>query len=146
MEIIRVISTQAIMIMINDYGFCDKFVCTIVMVVVNVLYDYKCSHICNHIFHNLAQCLQGNMPYINFHLIPMCGLSKFFPPQSRRCFFMVVKTFHNSGKNFIPCLGSKTNVCIFYLITMEFMSVIDNNIHIKKILLAIVESIAKKMK
>ncbi len=28
-------------------GLCDEFVCTIVMVVVNVLYDYKCSHICH---------------------------------------------------------------------------------------------------
>jgi hypothetical protein len=26
-------------------GFCDEFVCTIVLVVVNVLYDYECSHI-----------------------------------------------------------------------------------------------------
>jgi hypothetical protein len=42
------------MIMTNTYGFCDEFLCTIVMVVVNVLYDYKCSHLCSHIFHNLA--------------------------------------------------------------------------------------------
>jgi hypothetical protein len=26
-------------------GLCVEFVCIIVMVVVNVLYDYKCSHI-----------------------------------------------------------------------------------------------------
>ncbi len=31
-------------------GFCDKSECTIVMVVINVLYDYKCSRI----FHILA--------------------------------------------------------------------------------------------
>jgi hypothetical protein len=30
-------------------GFGDKFVCTIIMLVVNVLYDYECSHICSHI-------------------------------------------------------------------------------------------------
>jgi hypothetical protein len=30
--------------------FCDKSECNIVMVVINVLYDYKCSHI----FHILA--------------------------------------------------------------------------------------------
>ncbi len=127
-------------------GICDESICIIVMVVVNVLYDCKCNHICSHIFQNLVYCFQGNMPCISFHLIPMCGLSNFFPPQSRRCFFIVVKTFHNNGKNFIPKLGSQTNVHIFYLITMEFMSVTDNNIHIKKILPANVESIAKKMK
>lgn len=31
-------------------GFCDMSKCTIVMAVINVLYDYKCSHI----FHILA--------------------------------------------------------------------------------------------
>jgi hypothetical protein len=32
-------------------GFCNESICTIVMVVVNVVYDYKCNHICSHIIH-----------------------------------------------------------------------------------------------
>ncbi len=39
----------AIMTKNTTNGFCDEFVCTIVMVVVNVFYDYECSHICSHI-------------------------------------------------------------------------------------------------
>ncbi len=47
----------------NDYGICDyntknttnglrdKSICIIVMVVINVFYDYKCSHIGSYIFH-----------------------------------------------------------------------------------------------
>ncbi len=32
-------------------GLCNKSICNIVMVVVNVVYDYKCNHICSHIIH-----------------------------------------------------------------------------------------------
>ncbi len=35
-------------------GLCDESICTIVMVIINVVYDYKCSHICNHIIHIFA--------------------------------------------------------------------------------------------
>jgi len=35
----------AIRIKNTTNGFCDEFVCTIVLVVVNILYDYECSHI-----------------------------------------------------------------------------------------------------
>jgi hypothetical protein len=48
----------------NDYGMtitknttsglCIESKCIIIMVVVNFIYDYKCNHICNHIFHILA--------------------------------------------------------------------------------------------
>ncbi len=48
----------------NDYGrtstkyttsgLCIESKCIIIMVVVNFIYDYKCNHICNHIFHILA--------------------------------------------------------------------------------------------
>jgi hypothetical protein len=34
-------------------GLCDESVCITIMVVINVFYDYKCSHICNYIFHIL---------------------------------------------------------------------------------------------
>ncbi len=36
-------------------GPCNEFVCTIIMVVINVFYNYKCSHICSHIIHVLVQ-------------------------------------------------------------------------------------------
>jgi hypothetical protein len=32
-------------------GLCDKSIYNIVMVIVNVVYDYKCNHICSHIIH-----------------------------------------------------------------------------------------------
>jgi hypothetical protein len=35
-------------------SFCDEFVCTIVMIVINVLYDYECNHIYSHIIHILT--------------------------------------------------------------------------------------------
>jgi hypothetical protein len=38
--------------MTNNY--CDEFVCTIVMIVINVLYDYECNHIYSHIIHILT--------------------------------------------------------------------------------------------
>jgi hypothetical protein len=62
-------------------------------------------------------------------------------------FFYGGKNAHNSGKKFIPKLGSlsKTNVRTLDLMKMEFVNVIDNNIHIKKILPMKVGSIAKKM-
>jgi hypothetical protein len=61
---------------------------------------------------------------------------------------MVAKMPHNSGKKFIPKLGSlsKTNVCTLDLMKMEFVSVTNNNIHIKKILPTKVGSIVKKVK
>jgi hypothetical protein len=49
----------AIMSKNTTNGFCDEFVCTIVLVVVNVLYDYECSHICSHIIHILTQWEEG---------------------------------------------------------------------------------------
>jgi hypothetical protein len=42
---------SAIMTKNTTNGLCNKFVCTIVMVVVNVFYDYECSHIYSHIIH-----------------------------------------------------------------------------------------------
>jgi hypothetical protein len=61
---------------------------------------------------------------------------------------MVAKTHHNSGNNFTFKLGSltKTNVHTLDLMAMQFVSVIDKSIHIKKILLAEMGSIIKKMK
>ncbi len=35
-------------------GLCDESIYTIVMVVVNALYNYKYSHTCNYIFYILA--------------------------------------------------------------------------------------------
>jgi hypothetical protein len=32
-------------------GLCGESVCTIVMVVINVVCDYKCNHIYSHIIH-----------------------------------------------------------------------------------------------
>jgi hypothetical protein len=61
---------------------------------------------------------------------------------------MVAKTHHNNGNNFTLKLGSltKTKVHTLDLTTMQFVSVIDKSIHIKKILLVEMGSIIKKMK
>jgi hypothetical protein len=61
---------------------------------------------------------------------------------------MVAKTPHNSGNNFTSKLGSlsKANVPTLDLMTMQFVSVINKSIHIKKILRTEVGSITKKMK
>jgi len=44
----------AIMTKNTNNSFCDEFVCTIVMIVMNVLYDYECNHIYSHIIHILT--------------------------------------------------------------------------------------------
>jgi len=44
----------AIMTKNTTNGLCNKSVCTLIMVVINVVYDYKYIHICNHIIHILA--------------------------------------------------------------------------------------------
>jgi len=51
--IIEDLMTMAFAIMTKNMtnGLCIEFVCTVIMVVVNVVYDYKCSHIYNHIIH-----------------------------------------------------------------------------------------------
>ncbi len=50
----QMIMAFAIMTKNMTNGLCNESTCTIIMVVINVVYDYKCSHIYNHIIHVLV--------------------------------------------------------------------------------------------
>jgi len=50
----QMIIAFAIMTKNTTNGLCNESVCTLIMVVINVVYDYKYTHICNHIIHILA--------------------------------------------------------------------------------------------